>query len=92
MVVELIKVKMLPYIKEKKLILNISLDICILLSDVATVDHLQHIRHVCCFPAWYTYALVSEWSLYTFINMLASNNAIDIINTDSDTCYSTVDR
>ena len=36
----LINVKMVPYIKENKLIIDISLDMCILLSDIATVDRL----------------------------------------------------
>ena len=36
----LISLKMVPSIKENKLILDISLDVCISLSDVATVDHL----------------------------------------------------
>ena len=34
----LINTKMVPYIKENELILNISLDLCILLLDIATVD------------------------------------------------------
>ena len=34
----LINVKIVPYIKENKLIIDISLDMCILLSDIATVD------------------------------------------------------
>ena len=36
----LINVKMVPYIKENKFIIDISFDICILLSDIATVDRL----------------------------------------------------
>ena len=43
-------VKMLPYVKENKHILNISLDMCILLSDIATIDRLQCIRHICYLP------------------------------------------
>ena len=39
----LINVKMVPCTKENYLLLDISLDVCILLSDVATIDHLQHI-------------------------------------------------
>ena len=31
---------MVPYVKENQLILDISLDVYILLSDVAIVDHL----------------------------------------------------
>ena len=31
---------MVSYIKENKLIIDTSLDMCILLSDIATVDHL----------------------------------------------------
>ena len=33
-------INMVPYIKENKLIIDISLDMCILLSDIATVDRL----------------------------------------------------
>ena len=36
----LINLKMVPNVMENKLILNISLDVCISLSDVAIVDHL----------------------------------------------------
>ena len=39
----LINVKTVPYIKENKLIPDISLDMCILLLDIVTVDCLQHI-------------------------------------------------
>ena len=49
-VVNLIDVNMVPYIKENKLILNISLDLCIFL-DIATVDLLEYFRHVHCLPA-----------------------------------------
>ena len=48
---------MVPYVKENKLMLDISLDICILFSDIATVDHLLCIRHVCCLPAQCTYSV-----------------------------------
>ena len=36
----LINVEMVPYIKENKLIIHTSLDMCILISDIATVDRL----------------------------------------------------
>ena len=36
----LINVKMVQYIKENKLIIDTSLDMCILLSDIATVNRL----------------------------------------------------
>ena len=45
----LIDIKIVSYIKENKLILDISLDMCILLSDIATVDCLQHIHYVISF-------------------------------------------
>ena len=35
---------------------------------------------------------VSEWSSYTFINMLASKHVIKLINSITRTCYSTLDR
>ena len=45
----LINIKMVSRIK-KMSIFSISLDMCILLLDIATVNHLQHTRHFCCFP------------------------------------------
>ena len=50
----LLDVKLVPYVKENKFILDISLDMCILLSDITIVDCLQRIRHVCCLPVWCT--------------------------------------
>ena len=35
---------------------------------------------------------VSEWSSCTFINVLASNHIIKLINTGTNTCHSTLDR
>ena len=74
----------MPYIKESRLIIDISLDMCIRLSDITTVHCLQCIRHICCLP---TYAgLVSEWHPYTVINVLASNHAIEFVNNGTGTC------
>ena len=47
-----INIKMVPYIKENKLIIDFSLDMRILFSDIATVDHSYCIHHVCCLPAY----------------------------------------
>ena len=47
----LVDVQIVPYVKENKLILDISLDMCILLLDIATDDRLQRIHHVYCLPA-----------------------------------------
>ena len=33
---------------------------------------------------------VSEWSLCTFIHVLASNHAIKLVNTGTSTCHSTL--
>ena len=44
-------IKMVPYVKENKLILDISLDMCIFLLSIATVDHLQCFHHICCLPS-----------------------------------------
>ena len=42
--------------------------------------------------AWLT-CFVSEWSyIYTFINMLASNHAIELVNTTSGAFHSTLDK
>ena len=43
-------VKMVPYVKENKSILNILLDMCILLSDIATVDHFSVLVTFVVFP------------------------------------------
>ena len=76
---------MVPYIKENYF--DISLDVCILLSDTATVDHLQHINHVYCLPTGCTYAFVSEWSPCTFINALAFNHTIKVMNTGTSMSF-----
>ena len=44
----LIDIQMVPYVKENKIILDISLDMCIILSDIATVNRIQCIHHVHC--------------------------------------------
>ena len=82
---------MVPYIK---LILDVSLDVSILLLDVAIVDCLQSIYHVHCLPAApdALRRFVSEWSPYTCIIVLASNHAIKLVNTGTRTCHSTLDR
>ena len=46
----LLDFKMVPYVKENKLILDISLDMCILFSYMTIVDCLQRICHVRCLP------------------------------------------
>ena len=33
----------------------------------------------------------SEWCPYTFINVLASNHVIELVNTGTGTCHSTLD-
>ena len=55
----IIDVKMVPYVEENKLIFNISLDMFILLSDITTVVCLQHICNVYCLPAWCSYSVLS---------------------------------
>ena len=47
----LINLKMVPNDKENQFILDISLNVCISLLNVATVDRLQCIYHVCHLPA-----------------------------------------
>ena len=65
---------------------------CILLLDIATVNRLQRIYHI-----QYVFILqdahmgfVSEWIPCTFINVLASNHGIKLVNTCTSTCYSVV--
>ena len=76
----LISVKMVPYINENKLIVDASLDMCILLSDIAIVIHLQDIHRVYCLSSVMTNRILSVSSIYTLINMLASNHAIKLVS------------
>ena len=91
-VVKLMSIKMVPYVKEKELILDISLNICIpflilrqliVNSVITTFVVFQHdtLTH-----------FVNEWSPYTFLNILDSNHTIELINTGTVTCYSTPDK
>ena len=85
---------MVPYIRKNQLILDISLDVCILFLDVAIVDHLLCIYYIHCLPAVPDALLcfVSEWRPCTCINVLASNHIIKLVNTDTRTCHSILDR
>ena len=60
----------------------------ILLSDVNTIYHLQHIYRVCCLPARYTYMFCRSC---TYTNMLASNHITILVNTGTSICYSSLD-
>ena len=74
------------YIKNMNaFLICISLDMCmcVFLSEIATINHLQHICHVHCLPALIRLCFLSEWSPYTFINMLAYNHTIKLINTSA---------
>ena len=44
------------------------------------------------FPQDALMRFVSEWSPCTFINMLASNHIMKLVNTITSTCHSTLDR
>ena len=79
----LINVKMVLYIKENKLIIDISLDMCILLSDIATVDR-RSVFATC--VVFQVMRLISERCPYTVINVLASNHAIKLVNNGTGTC------
>ena len=63
----------------------ISLLISVSSLEVATLYHLQF----SCLPA---FMLVSEWSPYMFMSVLAYNCTIELINTSAGTCFSTLDR
>ena len=69
-------------------------EMCILLLDTTTVDCLQRIHHIFVFLHSVLMHFASEWSpcSYTFINVLASNDAVKLISTSSGTCNSTLDR
>ena len=86
-------IKMVPYNKKNEHILDtcISLDMWILLLKIATVNHLQHICHISPLdiPTWCTYMFYQS---YNFINVLAFMHAIKLINSDTGTCHSTLDK
>ena len=93
--VNLINAKIVPYIMENYLILDISLDVCIhppfgcWYSQLFTA-YLSHLLSSC---RMHLHVLsVPEWSPCTFINVLASNHVIKLINTNTSTCHSTLDR
>ena len=58
----LMNVKMVPYIKENKHILDISLDMCFLLFDIAIVDHYGVFVPFIVFPHDALMCFVREWS------------------------------
>ena len=79
-------------IKKNECILDISLNMCIFLSEIATVNHLQPIfMTFVVFLHWCAYTFVNKWGPYTFINALAYNHTIKL-NTDAGTCLSTLNR
>ena len=92
----LINLKMVPNVKENQLILDISLDVCISLWML--LQSIVYSVFIMLVIFWHRDALtsfttpVSEWSPYTFINVLASNHAIKLVNTGTSTCHSTLDR
>ena len=83
---------MVPYIKKISLI-TISLLIC----DPPFRVLLQ-LTTYCAFIVFIVFMqnalthFVSEWSLCTFVNMLASNDAIKLVNTVTSTCVSILDK
>ena len=80
---------------ENWLILDNSLDLCILLLDADTVDCLHDYSLFIMFVVFQQDALtryIGEWSPCTFIYMLASNHFIKLVNTGISTCHSTMDR
>ena len=61
-----------------------SLDMCIFHLDI-TIVYSIFVMFVG-FPHGALMRFVSEWSPYTFINVLASSHAIELINTSTGTC------
>ena len=92
----LINVKMVPHIKNNECILDISLDKCFLLLEIATVDHLQCICHICCLPLSWVFphdeCIYIFCQPYTFINVLAYKHITELVKSDTSTCHSTLDR
>ena len=62
-------IKVVPYVKENKLIPKISLNICILLSDIAIVD--IYSIFVMFIVFLHGNHFVGEWSPYFFIKVIA---------------------
>ena len=74
-------------------ILDISLDMCILFLEIATVNHLQCTCHACFYLSHDTLLrFVREWSPYIFTNVLASNHAIKLVNIVTGSFHSNLDR
>ena len=85
MLLNLINVKMVPYIKQNKLIFDISVDVYIffwillqlIVYSVLVMFIVSHMMHLLSF--------VSECSPYAFINVLASNHTVELINSATGT-------
>ena len=90
----LMNIKMMSCIKDNKLVLNISLDMCILLLDINCYSWSFTIYwpHLLSSSMTELTRIVSDWCPYTFINMLASNHDIKLVNTGTGTCHSILDR
>ena len=78
----------LIYIMENWLILNISFDVCILFWMLIQLIVYSVFITFVVFPQDALVHFVSEWSPCTFINMLASNHVIKLVNTGTSTCHS----
>ena len=67
---------------------------CILLEDIATVNFYSVFTMFIVFLSMINSGVTlfgSEWRPYTFINVLTSNNTIELVNTDTSMCHSTID-
>ena len=68
---------------------DLSRDVCILQSDVGTVNCLHHIYHVGNLPAGCTHGILSVSEVQAlFINVLTSNHVIKL---GTSTCHSILD-
>ena len=85
----LIGIEMVPYVKDNKLVLNTSLDMCVLLLEIATVDHLQCIRYIRYLPSSDALTWFCQW-VESIRFYKSFNHDIELINIVSDTCHSTM--
>ena len=60
---------------------------CMLIQSIAYSIFIMSVV----FPQDTPTCFVSEWSPCTFMNLLASNHVIKLVNTGTSTCHSTLD-
>ena len=91
----LMDIKVVPYIKENKFILDIFWYVHPFGYWYSFFDHLPHNHHNCVASCMMDLlCFVSEWGPwpYAFINIFTSNHATELINSVTGTCHSTLNN